>query len=692
MMTGCAQRKRLLNLGCGNTYHPDWLNIDFHAHGGAVSAYDLRLGVPFADATFDVVYHSHVLEHFSREDGKAFLQECFRVLRPGGLLRVAVPDLENIARAYLAALDEARAGLEGAQDRHEWMTVELLDQMVRRESGGEMAALWKRKSLPQEAFILSRSGQEFAHFRQKLTHHALAENKGLPCSPLRPANMQFLLGGERHHWMYDEISLSRLLADLGFNVITKQAHDRSLREDILLYGLDSAPCGGVRKPDSFFLEALKPETEAMPSTKIAIFCMMDAGGAGTAALRHHKSLLAAGQSSQMYVADLRSQSDNLHLFPSVGQIPEVRNNGTAVIPGLSAVRKKHQEAMRRYPHRPSGLEDFSTPGQCADLATLPYQEDFAVINLHWVADFLDPTQSLEALRGRPVVWTLHDMRPFTGGCHYAGDCRKFVEHCGACPQLGSDDPQDLSFQTWRAAKAVFRGLDLHIVTPSEWLAAEARQSTLFKRFPVQVIRYAQPLDVFKPLNKKAIRQELGIGEAELTLAFVAQSLDKERKGTVFLRQCLEILASGTLRNKIRIVLLGNKPPAFLSQLGFAVNALGHVDDPEQMAIVYNAADAVLVPSLEDNSPNVICEAAGCGVPVVAFAAGGIPEMIRHKETGWLAPVKDAESLAAGVAWVDEERKDDLLRLRCRAIALEQWNPAARAGEYAELFQRLHEQR
>jgi glycosyltransferase involved in cell wall biosynthesis len=192
------------------------------------------------------------------------------------------------------------------------------------------------------------------------------------------------------------------------------------------------------------------------------------------------------------------------------------------------------------------------------------------------------------------------------------------------------------------------------------------------------------------LNKKAIRQELGIGEAELTLAFAAQSLENTRKGTVFLRQCLEILASGPLRDKIRLLLLGNNPPALFSQLGFAVNALGHVDDPEQTALVYNAADAVLVPSLEDNSPNVICEVAGCGVPVVAFAAGGIPEMIRHRETGWLAPVKDAESLAAGVAWVDEARGDDSLRLRCRAFALEQWNPAARAGEYAELFARLSE--
>jgi glycosyltransferase involved in cell wall biosynthesis/predicted SAM-dependent methyltransferase len=689
-----TSQPRLLNLGCGGNFHPDWVNIDFHDHGGAVLPYDLRLGIPFADDTFDVVYHSHVLEHFSREDGKAFLQECFRVLLPGGLLRVAVPDLENIARAYLAALDEARVGLEGAQDRHEWMTVELVDQMTRRESGGEMAAFWRRAVVPQEAFIVSRSGKEYTRFRQRYLQNSPQAGTDKKKRALLPdVDAAFLQGGEPHLWMYDEISLTKLCADTGFTPITRQAYNVSFNPDILAYGLDALPDGRIGKPDSFFLEAVKPSeaVHAASTLKIVVFSTADAGGAGIAALRHHQSLLSAGVSSQMYVAEQGARTANVRVLPSPGQTVTRQHNGRVALSGLQALRKKRAAQLARYVRRPPGLEMFSTPGQCADLGTLPYQEDFTVINLHWVADFLDPTLSLEALRGRPVVWTLHDMRPFTGGCHYAGDCRKFVEHCGACPQLGSDDPQDLSFRTWRAAKAAFRVLDLHIVTPSEWLAAEARQSTLFRRFPVRVIKHAIPLDVFKPLNKKAIRQELGIDEAELTLAFAAQSLENTRKGTAFLLKCLELLASGPLRDKIRLLLLGNNPPAYFSQLGFAVNALGHVDDPEQMALVYNAADAVLVPSLEDNSPNVICEAAGCGVPVVAFAAGGIPEMIRHRETGWLAPVKDAESLAAGVAWVDEARKDDSLRLRCRAFALEQWNLPERAREYVELFTEIHDE-
>jgi glycosyltransferase involved in cell wall biosynthesis len=336
------------------------------------------------------------------------------------------------------------------------------------------------------------------------------------------------------------------------------------------------------------------------------------------------------------------------------------------------------------------LEYFSTPDACSRINDLPQHEDFAIINLHWIATFLDPAGSFEALQGRPVVWTLHDMRPFTGGCHYAAGCRKFTEHCGACPQLGSNDPEDLSFQTWRASMTACRKLDLHIVAPSAWLAEEARQSSLFKRFPVRVIPYAQPLDIFRPLNKKALRRALGIADGALALLFAAQNLDNARKGGQFLYECLSLLAGGPLREKIHLLLLGNNPPSAFFQMGFKVSAPGHMNDPEQMAFFYNAADAVLLPSLEDNSPNIVCEAAGCGVPVIAFAAGGIPEMIRHRESGWLAPVKDAVALAQGVAWLEEARRDPALPLRCRALALEKWNASARARDYAELFRELSE--
>jgi glycosyltransferase involved in cell wall biosynthesis/SAM-dependent methyltransferase len=684
--TSTGRDKRLLNLGCGETCHPDWLNVDFHCRAG-IAGYDLRLGVPFADDVFDVVYHSHLLEHFSLAEGERFLKECFRVLRPGGLLRLAVPDLENIAEAYLAGLKEVRAGIEGAEDRHEWMLVELLDQMTRRKSGGEMGAFWRRDPLPQEDFIRSRSGREFDDYRKNLEKRPARMPSDVP--PLPDVNTLFLQSGEVHRWMYDECSLRRRLTASGFVSVTRRAHDASFCPELLSYGLDAMPDGTVRKPDSLFMEAVKPLARtAVTKPRVAVFSTCDTGGAGIAAARLHRSFAGADIASQMYVAQQKTRAENLYVFPAERLNVVSGGNGSAVISGLYAAFQDSNEQTARYPHRPAGLESFSASAGCTDLGSLLCRQDFDIMNLHWTAHFLNHDTLHAVLRDRPLVWTLHDMRPFTGGCHYTAGCRRFTGQCGACPQLGSDDPRDLSFQIWRRSLAAFHKLNLHIVAPSEWLAEEARRSSLFRHFPVRVIRYAQPLDIFRPLHKKEIRQGLGLQNTELVLLFSAQSLKNTRKGVHFLRQCLTRLAEGPLRDKIHIMLMGDSPPDILLQTGLKTAAFGHVDDTEKVSAVYNAADAVLVTSLEDNSPNIVCEAAGCGVPVIAFAAGGIPEMIQHKKTGWLAPVGDVDFLVEGVRWLDTVRGDRTLPLRCRAFALEQWNPAARAAEYGELFREV----
>jgi glycosyltransferase involved in cell wall biosynthesis/SAM-dependent methyltransferase len=681
------QAKRLLNLGCGSAFHPDWINIDFHDHGGAVLAYDLRLGIPLPDATVDVVYHSHVLEHFTCEGGKTLLAECFRVLRPGGLLRIAVPDLENIARAYITALEEAKAGAPGAGERHQWMIIELIDQMVRTRPGGAMAEFWRRDPLPEEEFLLSRSGMEFASFRRSSASSNNTQNAGALPLP----NIGLLQGGELHRWMYDEPSLRLLLEQTGFTGIARQTHAGSLSPDLLRYGLDAGPDGTIRKPDSLFMEAVKPQSavkaESLP--RVALLATTEAKGAGIATLRHHTSLLDAGVLSHMYVAEQRIVARNLHVMPVAGQRIEAAGwSGTARLSGLEQARQRRKDAVAAYPRRPEGLELFSTGEHCAVLSSLPLQEDFDIIHLHWTADFFNVAANLGALKGRPVVWTLHDMRPFTGGCHYAGDCRRFVEHCAQCPQLGSHDPKDLSFLTWRTQMIAYSKLDLHIVTPSAWLAGEVQKSSLLRRFPVRVIPNSQPLDIFHPLDRAAIRASLGFGPEEFVLLFAAQGLDNERKGGAYLLEALRRLTCLPLTAPPRLLLLGDSPPEDFLQTGLRTGVAGHVDAPEQMAALYNAADAVIVPSLEDNHPNVICEALGCGTPVVAFAAGGIPEMVRDGETGRLAPVRDVAGLLAGIEWAAAVKNDAKMRLRCRAFALETWNAPARARDYADLFREL----
>ncbi|HYP54083.1 MAG TPA: methyltransferase domain-containing protein, partial [Pyrinomonadaceae bacterium] len=151
---------KLLNLGCGPRFRPgpDWVNVDFTSAHPAVLAHDLRRGVPFPEGTFDAVYHSHVLEHFSPRDAEPFVRECFRVLRPGGVLRVAVPDLEQICRLYLGALEGLGEGREGARAEHEWLLLELYDQAVRTRPGGEMAEHLRRLDPAAREFVVARAG------------------------------------------------------------------------------------------------------------------------------------------------------------------------------------------------------------------------------------------------------------------------------------------------------------------------------------------------------------------------------------------------------------------------------------------------------------------------------------------------------------------------------------------------------
>lgn len=274
-----------LNLGCGARYHPDWINLDIVARGPGVIEHDLSCGIPLPDASCGVVYHSAVLEHLRRNDAAGFLAECRRVLRPGGVLRVAVPDLETICRLYLSKLAEAADGDAAAAHDYEWMLVELLDQMVREKSGGGMQDYLSHDPLPNEAFVYERIGEEGRGLVQLLrgipirgerttaaAGRQLAETlRSFPGAARRflsEARLggrnrraleigRFRLGGEAHQWMYDRYSLARLLSDAGFVDPRLQGASTSQIPDWTSYNLDTLPDGRVAKPDLFFMEAVK---------------------------------------------------------------------------------------------------------------------------------------------------------------------------------------------------------------------------------------------------------------------------------------------------------------------------------------------------------------------------------------------------------------------------------------------------
>jgi predicted SAM-dependent methyltransferase len=254
---------RLLNLGCGYHYHPTWVNVNFRVTGPGVIPYNLNRPLPFADQTFDAVYHSHLLEHFPKRYALIFLQECFRVLKPAGLIRVVVPDLEQIIRLYLTLLEQSLQGNEEAQKRYDWIMLELFDQMVRNQSGGEMHTYWKQNPMPAEDFVVERFGSEVLNALAVLRRSAKVATPANSTSPNlaeEPEAQQigeFRLSGEIHQWMYDRYSMRVLLQKAGFRNIRVCWADESNIPDFNTYLLDMEADGSVCKPDSLFMEAEK---------------------------------------------------------------------------------------------------------------------------------------------------------------------------------------------------------------------------------------------------------------------------------------------------------------------------------------------------------------------------------------------------------------------------------------------------
>lgn len=273
--------KTYLNLGCGERFHPDWINVDLTAGRSGVIAHDLAKGIPFPSESADAVYLAAVFEHIRRNDAANFLREIFRVLKPGGTVRVGVPDLEQICRIYLEKLEAALAGDKQAVRDYDWMMLEMFDQMVRETSGGSMLEYLKRQSLPNEKFIVDRIGDEGRNlidqvrrqqpkksFSQRIRAIArAASDRLLKIMAGRKGARAFAIGrfrlsGEVHHWMYDRFSLARELTAAGFSEPSVRSASESAIPDWNRYCLDVQSDGTINKPDLFFMEAIKPQALA----------------------------------------------------------------------------------------------------------------------------------------------------------------------------------------------------------------------------------------------------------------------------------------------------------------------------------------------------------------------------------------------------------------------------------------------
>lgn len=271
-----GNKKKIINLGCGQRFISSWYNIDYQSNNKDVIQHNLNKGIPFPDNYFDAVYHSHVLEHFTKEDAEEFIKECHRVLIPGGIIRIAVPDLEQISKNYLEFLESADGGDKLAEANYDWTMIEMYDQCVRTESGGEMKFFFKNDKIINRDFIKKRIGYFFdvitnyktSGWKKKIKEIIPEDKINLirklikSISHIIPGEKnrqigRFRLSGEIHQWMYDKFSLKRLLAKQGFDQIIRRTATDSYIENWYEYNLDTEPDGTIYKADSIYMEAKK---------------------------------------------------------------------------------------------------------------------------------------------------------------------------------------------------------------------------------------------------------------------------------------------------------------------------------------------------------------------------------------------------------------------------------------------------
>lgn len=397
-------------------------------------------------------------------------------------------------------------------------------------------------------------------------------------------------------------------------------------------------------------------------------------GSAIAARRLHKGLMKAGVDSFMAVAVQRDDTPNT--FPIGSMLFRYVGRQTLMV--------MERNVLPRFWRRPpnKAFTSFSLFPSFQFRHINRFQKD--IVNLHWLGDgFLSPWD-IGRLQG-PVVWSLHDTWPFTGGCHFTNKgCTRFTGQCGACPELGSHTERDLSRLHWLLKHKAIQKINPYIVVPSTTIMKSVQQSSLLGSCRIRHIPNAVDTRVFRPIAKALAREVLGLPAEGLLVLFGALSSTSDyNKGYDLLRAAMEEVTQESKQAFSALVFgasHGDSSPAYPTHF------LGKLSDETTLALAYSAADIFVCPSRQEAFSNTVLEAMACGTPAVAFPVGGIPDMIEHQEHGWLAKTADPDSLAQGISTL---LNDETLRLsmgaKAREKVVQQYDSQRIAEEYIKLY-------
>jgi len=315
----------------------------------------------------------------------------------------------------------------------------------------------------------------------------------------------------------------------------------------------------------------------------------------------------------------------------------------------------------------------------------PLVREADIIHLHWINQgFLSINETEKLIKlGKPIIWTMHDMWPVTGICHYSRACNRYTEDCGFCPFLQKPAKKDLSYRILRKKKQYLQKSGIHYVACSQWLRKQAERSTIITGNTITDIPNPIDTERFYPGDKQSARLALSLPQNKKLLLFGALVVSDKRKGLDYLIKATHLLAD--LKEEVELVFCGEVKQEMSSTFGLKAHSLGYISDPDLIVKMYQAADCFVIPSLEENLPNMIMESMACGIPCVGFQIGGIPEMIMHKQTGYLALNQSAEDLATGIRYILERSDDEQLRQLNRNFVLDNYSESVVADRYIQLY-------
>ena len=381
------------------------------------------------------------------------------------------------------------------------------------------------------------------------------------------------------------------------------------------------------------------------------------GGAAKAARSIHASLVQAGVQSRMAHTPMRSFTDKIW-----------------------AIVRAYYDKVPLQLYRNRQRTAFSTANTGIPLKKLTEGAPADIHHLHWVHDGymgFNQMKALSRMPGRKVI-SLHDSWWITGGCNVTHGCDRWMQGCGACPQLQSSSSNDFSARHLEKKRRQVQALKPVIICASRWMYERVKQSPVMQGLQVERVPYPIDTAVFKPLQKSVARELLNLPADKKLILFGAVDIDDANKGYAFFRHAVNRLND----DNIEVVIFGNTDPARL-QLNKKVHLTGRLHDEITLALAYNAADVFVAPSLEDNFPNTVLESIACGIPVTAFAIGGMPDMVEHEKNGYLAAKGDVDDMIHGIQRCLEQQQN--MSTFARAKTLREFTYEAVAAQLISIY-------